>query len=156
VGRMGAKNLGLFHRLGITLVILGMLQSVAPTCFRPGRSSLRIHGRLRVALLTLTNVEPVSRLAWSGMSMTAEPVQDQESDQESHDTENPAETYTWSLTVSAGRSVQRSGGSVSFGAGQKPRMAAERTLCALQRSRVLPILSAASSSVTTRYCRFLC
>jgi len=50
VDRMGAKNLSLFHRLGITLVILGMMQSLAPTVLRATRSSLRLQGRIAVAL----------------------------------------------------------------------------------------------------------
>src|SRR5438094_7981019 len=48
VRRTGAKRMSLFHRFGIALVILGMMQSLAPPYFRPARSSLRHLGRLRI------------------------------------------------------------------------------------------------------------
>ena len=156
MGRTGAKNLGLFHQLGITLVILGMLQSIAPTCFCPSRSALRIQGRHRLALARLANLSATEALACSYEALPEEAGQDPESDQESHNTEELTENYTWSEALTLRRSVQQSASASSHASVQKPRSDAEKTCAALQRSRILPALSAASSSMTSRFCRFLC
>jgi hypothetical protein len=158
VRQTGAKSLSLYHRLGITFVILGMLQSFAPTCFRVTRSSLRVKGHLRVAFAPLLDVEPAttSYLTWAGPSLSTATAQDQESDQESHDAEDLSETFAWPEAMTDHRSAQRSGAVALPSSLLRPGHAAERTRSALQRSRSLPILAASSANATARLCRFTC
>jgi hypothetical protein len=157
VRRTGANYLSLFQRLGIALVILGMVQSLAPTCFRPARGSLRIKGRLRVVIAILENTN-----ALAGLLPSATPTppslsgQDPESDQESHDTEDLTEAFAWSGTLTDRRSVKDSSPSAPVDSIPGPGRAVVRTRSVLQRSRVLPILASASGNVTARLCRFTC
>jgi len=158
VRQTGAKSLSLFHRLGITLVILGMMQSFAPIGFRPTRASLRIAGQLRVTFTSPLDADPaaLASMVWAGSSLSTGTAQDQESDQESHDTEDLSETFAWSEAMTDQRSVQRSGNASTPDPFLKPGRAAERTRSALQRTRALPILAASSANATARLCRFTC
>jgi len=159
VRQAGAKSLSLFHRLGITLVILGMMQSFAPTCFRPTRSSLRVMGNLRLALfapLLDSELATATPVVFSGPSYTTGTGQEQESDQESHDTEDLSETFALPEAVTAPRSVQRTDASAWPGSLLKPGRASHRTRSALHCTRALPILAALSATATTRLCRFTC
>jgi hypothetical protein len=157
VRRTGAKYLSLFQRLGIALVILGMVQSLAPTCFRPARGSLRIKGRLLVAIAIPGNTDALAGLLPSttptSPSMSG---QDQESDQESYDTEDLTEAIAWSGTLTDRRSVKGSSPAAPLDFVPRPGRAVVRTRSVLQRSRVLPILANASANVTAHLCRFTC
>lgn len=150
--------MSLFHRFGIALVILGMMQSLAPTYFRPVRSSLRHLGRFRVALIALGVADLAAGLPWTSPPLAPGSTADQEPDQESHDTEDLAETFAWSEAMTDRRSVQRSATTALFGSFSfaQPGRGAERTRSALQYSQTLSCLAAASSSVTARLCRFTC
>lgn len=165
--RTGAKRLSLFQRLGIILAILGMLQALVPLSSRPARSSLRLVGRLRIALASIHVAEPASctlpcclpSSSEGEPGSLSEPCRDQESDQESHGTEDLAETFTWtSEAIADRRTVQGNGvGAVmAFGSLAKPSRALERTRSALQRSRILPLLAHAAAGATIRLCRFTC
>jgi len=156
VNRRGAKQLGLFHRLGITLVILGMIQSLAPTNFRPTRSSLRLPTRLRVALAPLGDSESSVLMLVADPTLPSPTEPNQESDQESHDTEDLAETLAWPPAMTDRRAIQ--GVRVSDGVGSlaKPASRVDAMRFALQRSRSLSILAADSSLLTSRLCRFTC
>jgi len=156
VVRTGARRLSLFHRLGITLVILGMMQSLAPTCFRPARSSLRLLNRLTIAIALRDVVDPVAPLPMTGPTLPSPSGQDQESDQESHDTEDQAEALAWPEAMADHRSVQRMVSLAPLGGLPRPARAAERTRSALQQSRVLAIRAASSASMNSRLCRFTC
>jgi len=159
VRRAGAKSLSLFHRLGITLVILGLMQSFAPTCFRPTRSSLRVMGNLRLALfapLLDSELATATPMLFSGPSYTTGTGQDQESDQESHDTEDLSETFALPEAVTSPRSWQRHDTSARPGPLPKPGRTSHRTRSALQSTRALPILAALSATATSRLCRFTC
>jgi hypothetical protein len=147
--------MSLFHRLGISLVILGMVQGLVPSSLRPVRASLRVMQRLQVALASLEIADFPVGLVLNGLPVESESNQDQESDQESHDTENLAETLAWPDGLSERRSVQRTGFWSLSCSISPPNLASLRTLSALQRTRSLPIL-ASSSSATTRLCRFIC
>jgi hypothetical protein len=147
VRRTESKRLSLFHRLGILLVILGMMQSLAPTCLRLTRPSLRLSGYLRVALTTSDDSHLSAHGLPSDSSLVPESRPEEESDQESQDTENPAETMAWPEALAEHRSAERSVSPSPLCPFPHPGRGAERTL---------PILSIASSSATTRLCRFLC
>jgi len=137
-----------------------MMQSFAPTCFRLTRSSLRVKGHLRIAFAPPADADSDPStppyLVWTGPSISAETVRDQEPDQESHDTEDVSETFAWPEAMTDHRSVQRSRTATSPGSLLRPGHAAERTRSALQRSRSLPILAALSADATVRLCRFTC
>jgi hypothetical protein len=154
-----ATRLSLFHRLGIVLVILGMMQSLAPGLLpRPTRSSLRLQGQLRFALASLASpvsVRPAGVVP-RGPTPAAESRQDEESDQESQDTESPAETIAWPEALAERRAAERSFSMSPLCALPEPDRGAERSRFDLQRARALSLLSITSSSVTTRLCRFLC
>lgn len=154
--RMGAKDMSLFHRLGITLVILGMMQSLAPTCFLPVRSSLRHVVRLAVAPTHLgdpeTSVEPLL----AGPTLPASSGQNQGSDRETHDPEDLSETIAWPGAMTDRRSSQGVGASAAFGSLANPARVADRTLPAHQRLRSLSIFADASSRMIVRLCRFTC
>jgi hypothetical protein len=155
VRRTGASNLSLFHRLGITLVILGMVQSLAPTCFRPTRSSLLLLGRLKVAFGILGSPEVAAHLLLTSPTSPSQLGPDQESNQESHDTEDLGETFAWSEAMTVRRTVQRAAAVAPLLSLSKPGRAVERTQSALQRSRALTVL-AATRSATVRFCRLTC
>jgi len=156
VKRLGARTLSHFHRLGIALVILGMMQSLAPTCFRPTRSTLRQFGRLSVALARLGESEAPVELLLTGPILPSSTEQNPESDQESHDTEDLAETFAWTEAVTDRLSVQGTGAPSASGSIAKLVRASDQTQSSLQRSRALSILAASSSSMTTRLCRLTC
>jgi len=156
VNRRGAKNLSLFHRLGILMVILGMGQSLAPAWFRPARSSLRLMERLRVALTPLESHEGTLGLVLNSSTLPSQAEQNQESDQESHDSEDLAETFTWTEAMTDRRSVQGLGVSSPLGSISKPGRDATRVRSALQRTRSLSIHAASSSRMTTLLCRLTC
>jgi hypothetical protein len=153
------KHLSLSQRLGNILSILGMLLALVPLSTRPARS-LHQMGRLRIAiaLATIHVDESSTCVLPSCPSPSCEPIRDQESDQESNDTEDLAETFTWSEAITDRRTVQGNGVGVvtALGSLAKPSRALERTRSALQRSRVLPLLAADASGATTRLCRFTC
>jgi hypothetical protein len=152
----GAKNLSLFHRLGITLVILGMIQSLAPPCVRPTRGSLRLAARFRIALASL-NVSDLSlRLVSPASEIESESRQDQESDEESHDMEDLGETFVCPETATLRRSPQRSFPPSPHGSIPLPGRGSERTLSALQQAWALPILAADASNLASRICCFRC
>jgi hypothetical protein len=151
-----SKRLSLFHRLGILLVILGTMQSLVPIGLWLTRPSLRVSGPMRVALAALDESDPPARGLPSNPSLVTEPRQEEETDQESHDTENPAESMVWPEALAEHRSVVRSISPSPLCSLPRPGRGAERTRSSLQRTRTLPILSNAASSVTTRLCRFLC
>jgi len=153
---VGAKNLSLFHRIGITLVILGMVQSLAPICFRPARSSLRLLERLRVAFSPLEREDATFGLVLNSSVLPPSPEPNRESDQESHDTEDLAETFTWTEAMTDRRSVQNPRAATPLDTLLKPIRDVERTLLGLQRSRSLSILAFASSNLTSRLCRLTC
>jgi hypothetical protein len=157
VRRAAANRMSQFHRLGIILVILGMMQSLAPMSFRPTRDSLRLRERLQIALAPYQGVaESPDQVLWISTPIPADSRQDPESDQESHDTEDLAETFAWSDAITVGRSIQRSSTASQIGPAPRSERAAHRTSAALQRSRALPCLSILTSSMTTRLCRFTC
>jgi hypothetical protein len=156
VGQTGAKRLSLYHRLGITLVILGMIQSFAPTNFRPTRPSLRIAGRLPLAIALPGIADASASLPATSPTLTSESGQDQESDQESHDTEDLAETFTLSEAITVRRTVHRFASVASLGLVPRPGRASERTRSALQQSRANGILASSSSGMTARLCRMTC
>ncbi len=151
-----SKRLSLFHRLGILLVILGTMQSLAPISLWLTRPSLRLTGPMRIALASVGESDRSDRGLPSNPSPATEPRQEEESDQESHDTENLAETMVWPEALAVHRSALRSISPSPVCSLPRPGRGAQRTRSALQRSRTLPILSHASSSVTARLCRFLC
>jgi len=158
VNRTGVKNQSLFHRLGIALVILGMMQSLAPTCFLPTRSSLSLLGRLRIAFASPLDENPANTnteaLAWNSAPASAQ--QDQEADQESQDTEDLSETFAWPEAMTDRRSVPRASVATSPGPLLKPEREAVRTHAALQRMRAMPILATISANATAQLCRFTC
>jgi len=156
VRRADAKRLGLSHRLGILFVILGMMQSLAPTSLRPTRPSLRISAPLRVALAAPDDFSLSIRVLPADSSLVTESRQEEESDQESHDTENLAESLAWPEAPAERRSAERSASASPLCSIPQPSRGTQRTCSALQRTRTFPILANASSSVTTRLCRFLC
>ena len=156
VRRSDSNRPRLFHRLGILLVILGMIQSLAPTCLRSARPSLRLSGQVRVALASRDDSDLLAHALPGNPPLVTESRQEEESDQESHDTEPLAETMAWSEALAEHRSPERSASESPLCSIGQPGRGAERTRSALQRTRTLPILSIASSSVTTRLCRFLC
>jgi hypothetical protein len=158
VRRTGAKCLSLSHRLGITLVILGMVQVLMPTWYRPTRPTLRLPRPLSLALADLDSEEGSARLAVAVVEPTlpSESAPDQEPDQDSSDTEDFAETFAWLGATTDRRSVQGSTSPAPPGAVLKPDRADERTRSALQRQRVGPILADDSASMVPRLCRFLC
>jgi len=137
-------------------VILGMMQSLAPICLRLTRPSLRLSGPMRVALASLDDSDLSAPGLPSDPSLVTEPRQEEESDQESHDTENPAETMVWPEALAEHRSAERAVSPSPLCSIPQPGRGAQRTHSALQRTRTLSILSQASSIVTTRLCRFLC
>src|SRR4051794_2272175 len=134
-----------------------MMQSLAPTCFLPTRSSLSLMGRLRIAFCSPLNDSPASAntesLAWTSAPPSA---QDQESDQESQDTEDLSETFAWSEAMTDRRSVHRASVATSSGPLFKPEREVVRTHVALQRMRAMPILAAFSANATAHLCRFTC
>jgi hypothetical protein len=156
VRRTGAKRLSLSHRLGITLVILGMVQVLMPTWYRPTRPTLRLPRPLSLALADLESEEGPALLAVTEPTLPSESAPDQEPDQDSSDTEDFAETFAWLGATTDRRSVQGSTSPAPSGAVLKPDRAGERTRSALQRHRALPILADDSASMVPRLCRFLC
>jgi hypothetical protein len=158
VKQMGAKNLSLFHRLGITLVIVGMLQSLAPTCLRPTRCALHFTGRLHVDLPDLGGDEVASSplVSVNGPTLPVQTDENQESDQESRDIEDPAEAFAWSEAMTDRRSGPGSEAAAPLGSITRPVRTLEQTRRVLQRSRALSILATASSNMTTRLCRLTC
>src|SRR4051794_15469925 len=135
-----------------------MVQSFAPTCFRPTRPSLRVVGPLKIAIALPGIADTSAALPVTGPSLPSESGQDQESDQEaeSHDTEDLAETFAWSEAITVRRTVQRFASSASLGPVPKPGHASERTRSALQQSRSNAILASSSAGMTARLCRMTC
>jgi hypothetical protein len=125
-----------FDRLGIILVILGLIQSLAPLAQRPDRLAQRLALQPRTALPA---TEP-----------------DGVPDEESHDTENQAETIAWPEAVAEGRSARRAAPATSFGSLPQPGRSALRTRSMLQEARALPILAADAAGAPARLVRFLC
>jgi hypothetical protein len=155
VSRTGAKGLVPFHRLGVILVILGMVQALAPTYLRPVRSTLRLLSRVRLALPHLGDTDLLVRLTSTGLPLALSEGHDQESDQESHDTEDLAETFVCSEPMTARRTFQRLRIAAAPGPVLKSGRGSGRMPFAPQNSRALSLL-AASPSLTTRLCRFTC
>ena len=81
---------------------------------------------------------------------------EQESDQDTPDTENPAENLAWPEVLAVRLSAERSSTASAHWPIPQPGRGARRTRSALQHARALPIVASASSRVTTRLCRFLC
>jgi hypothetical protein len=156
VRRTDARHFSLFHRLGITLVILGMVQALTPTWCRPTRSALRVSKPLRFALVNLDDDDTSTRLALSEPPLPSEPTPDQEQDQDSTDTEDLAESFAWIEALTDRRLIQGSTSPAPLAPFFKPDRAEERTLSALRRERSLPILAASSACVPARLCRFIC
>jgi hypothetical protein len=156
VRRTDARHLSLFHRLGIILLILGMVQALMPTWCRPARSALRASKPLRIALINLDDDETSTRLTLSEPTLPTEPTPDQEQDQDSTDTEDLAESFAWIEALTDRRSIQGSTSPAPLAPFFKPDRAEERTLSTLQLERSLPILAASSACVTARLCRFIC
>jgi hypothetical protein len=156
VRQTGAKRLTLYDRLGITLVILGMIQSFAPTCFRPTRPSLRINGRLKLAIALPDLADASATLSLAGPTLPSEPERDQESDQESHDTEDLAETFTWSEAITIRRPVQRFMSVATLGPAPIAGQVSERTRSALQQEWANAVLASSSATMTARLCRMIC
>jgi hypothetical protein len=133
-----------------------MIQSLAPLALRPARSSLRLAARLPVALASSglfgSSIQPVR--GTPSRAAESEPVR--EPDEESHDTENQAETIAWPEAVAERRSAPRAGFASPAGILPQPGRSARRTGAALQQDRALPILAAAASGVAARLGRFLC
>jgi len=154
--RRGAKNLSLFHRLGIALVILGMVHSLAPSSFRPTRSSLRLPTRLQVAPTFLGDIESSPALLLTEPTLPSQAGANRETDQESHDTEDVAEAIAWPLAMTDRRSAPGEHVAAATGSIARPGRREERTLSALQRSRSLTILSTSSCNMTIRLCRLAC
>jgi hypothetical protein len=151
--RRGGGRTNWFHRLGIALAILGMVQSFAPASFQPARGSLRLMSRLKISLSFLAQLDSLA-LAESPLVSAVE--QDQEPGQESQDTEDASESFSWPEALSDRLSVQRAGLTRSLAAQLKPETAADRTRSSLQTLRALPIRAALSASATERLCRFTC
>src|SRR5437868_121388 len=101
-----------------------MVQGLAPTHFRPLRSSLRLQGRLRIAVVSLVINEGAATsrplLATTPAPPVSLPGQDQESDQESHDTEDLSETFAWSEAMTDRRSVPHTAAAALHGTIAKP------------------------------------
>src|SRR5260221_75176 len=104
-----------------------MMQSLAPTCLRPTRPSLRHSWHLLVALASADDSDLSARVLQSDSSLATEPRQEEESDQESHDTENLAENLAWPEALSERQSAQRSSTASSLCSIPKPGRGAERT-----------------------------
>ncbi len=133
-----------------------MMQSLAPTCLRLTRASLRISGPLQVALAAPDDSGLSVRVLPSDSSLVTESRPEEESDQESHDTENLAENLAWPEALAERRSAERSASASPLCTIPQPSRGTQRTRSALQRTRTFPILANASSGVTTRLCRFVC
>jgi hypothetical protein len=159
VRRSAARHQNLFDRLGIMLVILGMLQSLAPTYFWPSRSSLSLLGRLRVVLAaSFGAADRAAPAPWAGAPAPSESEQqDQEPGGESHDTEDLAEALAWSEAVSErhvpGRSRATSGRLVPVGDEHAPRKHAGPNR---RSSQALDSRASHSASLSTHLCRFTC
>jgi len=138
------------------LVILGMVQSFAPTCFRTLRPSLRVASRLKIAIALPDLVESSASLPLRTVTLDSEAVPDQESDQESHDTEDLAETFAWSEAITVRRTVHRSVTADTLGPVPRLGSASEQVRFALQRSRIDAIAASSSASMTARLCRMTC
>jgi hypothetical protein len=142
------------HQLGIVLAILGMVPTFVPPCFQPPNSSLRLLGRVRIALATsFRSSNLATPLLGASLLPPTEAAPDQEADQESNSTENLAETFAWSEALTVRRPLQRAAALGSFA---PPGQAADHRRSTLQRGRSLPILAAFSASLTARLCRFTC
>jgi hypothetical protein len=137
-------------------VILGMVQALMPTWCRPTRSALRVSKPMRIALAILDDEESSARLTLSEPTLPTEATPDQEPDQDSNNTEDLAEGFTWPEALTDRRSVQGSTSPAPLAPLFKPERAEDRTRSAVQRARALPILAASSAGVSARLCRFLC
>jgi len=156
VRHKGADRTSLYYRLGITLVILGMVQSFAPTCFRTIRPSLRVAGRLKIAIALPDLVDASASLPLNTLPVGPASAPDQESDQESHDTEDVAETFAWSEAITVRRTVHRLTSVVTLGPVSKLGSASEKVRSALQQSRMDAIMASSSANMTARLCRLTC
>lgn len=152
----GADRMSLYYRLGITLVILGMVQSFAPTSFRPTRASLRVAGRLKIANALPDLINDSATFPVTAPTLTSESGPDQEADQESHDTEDLAETFTWSEAITVRRMVPRFTSVVTLGPVSKLGLASEKVRSALHQSRMDAIVASSSANMTARLCRITC
>jgi len=148
--------MSLYYRLGITLVILGMVQSFAPTCFRTIRPSLRVAGRLKIAIALPEFVDASTSLPLNTLPLGSESTPDQETDQESHDTEDLAETFAWSEAITVRRTYHRFTSVVTLGPVSRLGSASEKARSALQQSRRDAIVALSSKSMTARLCRMTC
>ena len=158
--RTGGNRLSLSCRLGITLVILGMVQSLAPPCFWPARASLRVMGPLEIAVASLDLAETPACPIANGPALSSQPGQDPESESdqesESQDSEELAETFVWAEAVTVRRAVHRFAPVALLGSIPEPGRSLERTQSALQASRATAILAATSEGLSARLCRLTC
>jgi len=153
---VGANRLSLSHRLGIILVILGMMQSLMPTCFRSTRPSLRVAGGLKIALDLIDIADVPASQAIAGPTLASVAGQDQESDQESQSAEDLAETFALAEAIPVRRTVQRFASIASLRLAPMPGRDSTRTQSALHRSRSGAILASLSAGITARLCRMTC
>jgi len=102
------------------------------------------------------NTEESVELLLASLNLPVTSEQNQESDQESHDTEDLSETFAWSEAMTVRRSIQGFRATAAFGSITKHDRPLDQTRSALQRSRAHSILAESSSRMTSRLCRFTC
>jgi len=152
VRQSGAKRLSLSHRVGIALVILGMMQSLSPAWFRTVRPALRVANPLKVTLTWLR----IADLSTSPL-LSSEAGQDpQEPDQESSNSEDFTESFTWTEAINVRRTVQRFVSFASLRLAPGSERTTGRTTSSLQQSRTHAILASSSADLIARLCRMTC